>query len=926
MTPRLRLLLKLILVDQLIDFTPLISFKSQYIIPSFLPPLRFSRMTENNNSTAVSSSSSSLSFLYENIPVLPLLSSSSTSSSTSSSSSSSLPTSIRQLKQCRKTLHKLLNTATLTSIPKPPLELINLAVQILSLDEDNPSFSSASLSSSSSTTKNNNNHNDSLPSFIDTKECALDLLVTLSILYTSDGNTLIPLITDALANYADTGFEKTFVSLAQLDFETAEPLERNLLILLIRLMGYQVFTAGDLLDMCNGLVTVALDSIIAVFRWYQLTNNPTLSTNNSYSSLQQDQFEIFITTIRLFHELTVPGTYFRTLGTGNSEGLTSAVLVSDQIVDTNALPIDKLTAIFRNQINILINHSLEHPLFESIITLIKPWITKHTTGKTVLRQSVHSGIALHGSTGSDMDAQSHQFMNYLIRTCQNLLLFSSEYGNKLRQHLAVSSGIMNECILPYTRMCITAIGTVYDALQIKTTESLGKDCDIPLYNTILLQLISSLRSSITLLSIACFKIRILRPLLRDGVLLTSALQNKYIINDIYCVTGIIQLAVNADILVKVDTNNKDGSSNSSTGTKVGKSGIKKKMFGPVESPGGKNTNGKGSEGFSSSASPTVQSHVNYALLALISDAVQQHDDENRIRIARRIQESEDHAVPMVNNGTSYDLLKEFWLIDTRREINTSSSTTVHENVGVSDTPLVTKTSKDAEIRHSDSKEEKEITTTFVSTSSSSTVPTVAAPIVTPGLSLTPPLIQARAPYHLPPLRRPNIPSMNNTTVPPRPEADFFAPRCALTGNLLTDPVIILVPRSNVPETTSSTISTITNVVNHNDTPPYTRKPAPGSYTLPYNSKKIPIASESKQTEESKENSCGDSRYLAIYCEREAVDDTEEEDDDGESNQGKTKKYNPFTGEIYSGYVELAKDDPVLSSVQQWQLRRLMGGK
>lgn len=660
-------------------------------------------------------------------------------------------------------------------------------------------------------------------------------------------------IGDALPAISSS-FESFFDQMASLD--TARELEASLLTLLLRVTSKQLGGA-DLLEACSGSIPVAVDCILATLQ----------QREPSHKLLAADHELLLLSAARLLHELTLPQTYF--LAMEAATGYTGSVVgVENKIVDPNAISIAELTALFSRKVTALSEVLLRKPLLQALVTVLKPWIVQRTAARQHMRLSV-------GGTDAAQDGVWHALAGHAFGTCRSLFTFSTQHSAKLRSHLAMGSGIMEQVILPYTQLLLT----------MRAEEAAA--------------LLPSLRSSLALVCVACFKVRALRPRLRDGSLVTAALASPAAA-DVYALAPLIVLVVNCDMLLLVGAEGGAGGGSGGSGA-AAKPGIKanKKEFGPATSP-------------LKAAEPTAAAgRVNYALLALIRSAVDRLDETDRVRCAHRLQDSADEelaAVPMQAEGTSYAHLKELWESVprlTRSDMSVpmpvalaaepeskEADATAAESVIVPAAPA-----PEAESKH----EEAPVTTAAAATTSKPiAVPLGGAP------SLAWPAARAR--HHLPPMAAAVRGSPAAAARPPDQHADFFVPRCALTGRIMTDPVYFLLPSSAVlPASSVSSESAAAARVRG------AAVAAPGSYVT------AAAASESKDESDA---------AMRVYCDREAGDDVVALGETG-SGSGEESSENvlPLARALAMrrlAYTEPADDDAVLVAVKQWQLRKMMG--
>lgn len=686
---------------------------------------------------------------------------------------------------------------------------------------------------------------------LEAKECCLEVLSQLAGVRSN-----CDAIAGSLSDVEDS-FEKAFMSIATLDQPTAENMESHLLILLLRITQHN-FTARDLLEMANGRIPLAVDCLLSTIRAQPPRQHAA------------DLADIHCSCLRLLYELTLPESYFQAASGDLASSMHgSTVLIagsgkpSSGTSDTNAMPIDALTALYHCHVNTLIAHILDRPLFQSIVTVFKPWIVANTAAKTHMKQSV---------SGGELDAISHASMGHLLAACQNLLLFSTEHGAKLRQHMATTTGLMQDIVLPYTSMCIAAVSAVEDAA--------AADLDLL---PVLQRLLASLRCALALLSVACYKIRVLRPSLRDGKLLSAALAVPAVSNDVFCLASLVQFAVNADMLLRVD----------GAGNRPALGTTTKKL--PL-------------------TGAAVSASVNYALQSLLTAAVEGLDavaDDARIRFARRIVEGEEKGAPIVSSGTTFDLLKHLWkCVDVARQSHggqqqqaSSSSSDSKEGNDEDATAAAAKAALVANLRAAAARSYP------AAAAAASSSPVGAGGQLSSG---------ARAPHHLPPLRRmregaakQQQPASPAAPPPPKADSEFFAPRCALSGRILSEPIILLVPAGQ----------------------PLQRKAEAGAFTLAWSTgtsaSKGSGASDSKASQEGKDDAdSGSGNFVAYYCERDAVEEAIEESGGLCPFSGRRLAADGSTGEdllvsCKGNVLQPRKGDPVMAAVQQWQLRRMM---
>ena len=521
------------------------------------------------------------------------------------------------------------------------------------------------------------------------------------------------------------------------------------LVLFLRLSPNFSLSAIDLLELSpDRQLAGAFGFVVALINW-----KPPKHQCEDLKELQES-------CMRLFWGLTLPETLF-TVGKIN---------LSE--TNTDSTPISTLTALFNDGMNELISLVLDTDIMSGSIRIIKPWIVSNTIMRTKMRMEVASGgytsssleDSFNGaSTASDMDGVLHSYVGFLLRATHNLLLFSTEAQSKLRTHIA--NGIVIDVFLPYTSMCIAAITAVEDAIG---TSDSARALEL---QPVLQTLLSSLLASFSLLSVASFKIRILRPSLRDGRLIASALQVRSIAQHVPCLAAIFSLTVNADVLLKVEsTTTTISSSSSSSSSSISSIKRSKKVFAPRTTATGVS--------------------INHTLKSILVSCVDDLTSDDRRRFVKRLKDNDIHAMPTVKSGTSFEHLKDYGWIDI-------SSTT------------------------SDSKEGD--------TSS--------------GLS-----------------------SVSSAT------QSLYIPHCAITGRLITDPVIIIAKEGEL-------------------------NPAAGSIYRHYESK-------DKSSNEGKEAEI----FLMYYCEREVIVSAIEDA--------------PVEGVPFT-VIECEKDDPVLHSLQRSRLAKLL---
>lgn len=406
------------------------------------------------------------------------------------------------------------------------------------------------------------------------------------------------------------------------------------LALFLRLSPAYSLSATDLLELSPGRqLSGAVSFLVALLKW--------APPKHQCSDLN----ELQAACARLFWGLTLPETLF-TVGKNN--------LSEDE---TDSTPISELTSMFNSGMNELISLVLDTDILAGSIRAVKPWIVANTTMRLKMRMEIASGgftsssleDNFNGSANAgELDGVFHSFVGYLLRATHNLLLFSTEAQAKLRTH--ISSGVVLDVFFPYTSMCTAAIIAVEDAIE--TSDVTRAEELKPVMQTLL----SSLYASFSLLSVASFKIRILRPSLRDGRLIASALQVRSISQHVPCLAAIFSLTVNADVLLKVE------SSSSSSTSSISMKKTNKKVFGPK--------------------SIATGVAVNHTLKSILISCVEDLPIDDRGRFLKRLKESEFHAMPTVKTGTSFEHLREYaWPVELVSESKNEGESTIESTRG-----------------------------------------------------------------------------------------------------------------------------------------------------------------------------------------------------------------------------------------------------
>jgi hypothetical protein len=283
--------------------------------------------------------------------------------------------------------------------------------------------------------------------------------------------------------------------------------------------------------------------------------------------------------------------------------------------DTNATSLIVLTESYATHVDSLVRLVISSPVLESAAAAVRPWVLAHTLlrkrgagaaagGATMASlaaatelasasaksgyltsSDVYSGAA----TASDLDPAWHAFCGFFLRFTHNLLLFSTASQSDLREHMV---GVVASVVLPYVSLATVAIAGLADDLRRAS-------------------LLMSLSSALSVVAVACFKVRVLRPALRDGSLVASALAVPSVAAHIPCLAALLSLCVNADVLLAT------ASSSSGAGAVT----------------------------------------VNHALEEQLLAKVAALDANDRARLQRRLRNSSEHALPTVATGKSFDLLQ-----------------------------------------------------------------------------------------------------------------------------------------------------------------------------------------------------------------------------------------------------------------------------
>ena len=427
-------------------------------------------------------------------------------------------------------------------------------------------------------------------------EAALEVLVYLSL--HSDNREAI-----------SSALEKTTTDSSSVSMPSSEVAKACLLALFLRLSPSYSLSATDLLELSpSRQLSGAVSLIVALLNW-----RPPKHQCSDLNELQA-------ACLRLFWGLTLPETLFTVGNINLSE------------TETDATPISELTNYFNDGMNELISLVLDTDILSGSIRAIKPWIIANTTMRLKMRMEIASGGITASSledfngagSAGELDGVFHSFVGFLLRATHNLLLFSTEAQAKLRTHIA--NGVVLEIFLPYTQMCIAAITAVEDAIS--TSEVTRAEELKPVMQTLL----SSLYASFSLLSVASFKIRVLRPSLRDGRLISSALQVRSISLHVPSLAAIFSLTINTDVLLKIQ-------SSSSSSSVASTMKANKKLFGPKTIATGVS--------------------VNHTLKSILVSCVEDLPIDDRRRFEKRLREIDSYAMPTVKSGTSYDHLREY---------------------------------------------------------------------------------------------------------------------------------------------------------------------------------------------------------------------------------------------------------------------------
>jgi len=409
-----------------------------------------------------------------------------------------------------------------------------------------------------------------------------------------------------------SALEKTTTDSSSVSVPSSEVAKACLLALFLRLSPSYSLSATDLLELSpSRQLSGAVSLLVALLTW-----RPPKHQCSDLNELQA-------ACSRLFWGLTLPETLFTVNNVNLSE------------TETDATPISELTTYFNDGMNELISLVLDTDILSGSIRAIKPWIIANTTMRVKMRMEVASGGITASSledfngdngagTAGELDGVFHSFVGFLLRATHNLLLFSTEAQAKLRTHIA--NGVVLEIFLPYTQMCIAAITAVEDAIA--TSDVTRAEELKPVMQTLL----SSLYASFSLLSVASFKIRILRPSLRDGRLISSALQVRSISLHVPSLAAIFSLTINADVLLKIQ-------SSSSSSSVASTMKANKKFFGPKTIATGVS--------------------VNHTLKSILVSCVEDLPIDDRRRFEKRLKEIDSYSMPTVRSGTSYEQLREY---------------------------------------------------------------------------------------------------------------------------------------------------------------------------------------------------------------------------------------------------------------------------
>jgi hypothetical protein len=283
--------------------------------------------------------------------------------------------------------------------------------------------------------------------------------------------------------------------------------------------------------------------------------------------------------------------------------------------DTSATALGALTESYAAHVDSLVRLVISKPVLESAAAAVRPWVLAHTLlrkreagaaagGATIASLaaaaelasasaksgfSTSSDVYSGAATASELDPAWHAFCGFFLRFTQNLLVFGSKAQSDLREHIV---GVVASVVLPYVSLTTSAIAGLADDLRRAS-------------------LLMSLSSALSVVAVACFKVRVLRPALRDGSLVAGALAVPSVAAHVPCLAALLSLCVNADVLL--------ASASSGAGA------------GAVS--------------------------VNHVLEEQLLAKVASLDADDRARLLRRLRNASQHALPTVATGKSFDLLK-----------------------------------------------------------------------------------------------------------------------------------------------------------------------------------------------------------------------------------------------------------------------------
>eukprot|EP01006_Ploeotia_vitrea_P026318 TRINITY_DN59293_c0_g1_i1.p1 TRINITY_DN59293_c0_g1~~TRINITY_DN59293_c0_g1_i1.p1 ORF type:complete len:696 (-),score=49.93 TRINITY_DN59293_c0_g1_i1:1163-3220(-) len=267
-----------------------------------------------------------------------------------------------------------------------------------------------------------------------TQECKILALDTLSAYAMNKNN--VANVTDCLQKLS-RGFEMYFGRVEKNDRRdphSADGLHRALLTLLFVLCDHR-FQGAQLLEVSNGFVDSALSGLCAIFN---TKNHPTqplpltcdqLPTGWSKDDDLMLQPRLVQCGAQAFCDFSFPDTYFN----------------QDQV--TGEKEISKLTNKFVQQMGRVVECILQQPLLEQISDVVATWLKllKDCADK----KQPHEELLKH------CDATIRSVLLFL----SNALTYTHERSNKLRKHIAMTSGLVEKVVVPYIELLLDLISS-----------------------------------------------------------------------------------------------------------------------------------------------------------------------------------------------------------------------------------------------------------------------------------------------------------------------------------------------------------------------------------------------------------------------------------------------------------------------------------